>query len=66
LKSPMSTLKKCGRLSPLAHGDCLSAAGILGIAHLLDTSSTRRAAAAQRSRQSPAKEARKEAATTGK
>lgn len=29
LKSPMSTLKKCGRLSPVAHGDRLPAGGIL-------------------------------------
>jgi len=35
----MSTLKKCGRLSPLAHRDCLSAAGILA----LPTSSIRAA-----------------------
>lgn len=35
LKSPMSTLKKCGRLSPFARGNRLSSASI--VAPLLDT-----------------------------
>ena len=61
----MSTLKKCGRLSPVAHGDSLPAAGILSRPLLKRELSTRQlgdgsnssstsvdaAAAAQRSRQ---------------
>jgi hypothetical protein len=51
LKSPMSTLKKCGRLSAVSHGDRLAATGILSDRRIEQQKAGRRCCAAQRSRQ---------------
>jgi hypothetical protein len=47
----MSTLKKCGRLSAVSHGDRLAATGILSDRRIEQQKAGRRCCAAQRSRQ---------------